>query len=105
MADVKIIALVDGRSIIAEVTYDQDGDLTTKNPTLLVPEKQEAGGGISLRFTPFILGYKRDGVAVIYRRSIVAVVEPEDNIVRDYQALFSRISVVDKIPPGIKRLH
>lgn len=105
MNDVKIISLADGRSIIAEVTYDQDGDLTTKNPTTLIPEKQEAGGGISLRFAPFILGYKRDGVAVIYRRQILAVVEPEENIIRDYQALFSRISVVDKLPAGLKRMH
>ena len=86
---------VSGEEVIAKCIEEEDGRLTLKNPTILVPDPQNPG---QLGFAPwFPFAEKgennKDSKVYINADHILATAEPLENIVRSYREVYGEIQI------------
>ena len=92
--NVKLIRVVTGEEVVAEVVSETDGTITIKNGLVVLPTGQSVG------FAPWATVISKDDPEITMSRDhIIYVVELQDSISKKYKEMFGNI-----ITPEEKKL-
>ena len=98
---VKVIRLVSGEDIIADVDLDQNG-YTLNNPALIVVQ-QTQDGRVGAAFAPFA-PYAKDGKVLIFKDFVAGEMEIDVKLINEYNRIFGSgimIAAANDIPSAI----
>lgn len=81
---VAVFKIVSGEEIIGEVSLVDDSYYSFENPAVVMLQRTEQGVGVALMpYMPYC-----DGKVSFYKNCIVAVGEPSQNMINEYNRLF-----------------
>ena len=92
MKDVKLIRMISGEEILAEVLDWRDGLLTIQNPLVVIPQQQSVG------FAPWatVIDPERPEISLDMKH-VIYCVEVAESVVKQYNEIFgSKIITPDK---------
>jgi hypothetical protein len=89
MMDVKLIRLITGEEIVAEVVDWKDGVLTVKNGLVVIPQQQQVG------FAPWatVIDPERPEIGLDMKH-VIYCVEVAPDVVKQYEKIFGSNLVV-----------
>ena len=89
MKDVKLIRMISGEEILAEVLDWRDGLLTIQNPLVVIPQQQSVG------FAPWatVIDPERPEIALDMKH-VIYCVEVAADVVKQYEKIFGSNLVV-----------
>jgi hypothetical protein len=90
MSDIKVLKLMSGEEIVAEVT-DKGEVYTLKEPVTIVYQPVE-GGGMNAGFAPF-MPYS-SGILTLNKNSIASYADVDAKLLAEYNRIFSKIEIV-----------
>lgn len=82
----KIIRLMSGEFLMADVEADSGDTLTLRDPVILVISKESVGFAA---FNPF----GTDDTIVLNAQHVLYTTHPQDDLVEEYTRIFSRIQI------------
>jgi hypothetical protein len=94
--EVKVFKLVSGESIIGQLSSEHKKTLTITNPVMIDLQMTENGLGIG--FLPWIPYCKEENEVTISIESVMIILTPIENVLKQYNSLFSNIFVPDSSP-------
>mgnify|MGYP000485662838 CR=1 FL=1 len=90
--NVKLIRVLSGEDVVADLVKEGDGTITIINPIVAIP----SGNG-TMGFAPWSPILKERGTELEIPRSyVVYIAETQDGIVDQYKQMFSLIQTPDK---------
>lgn len=79
-----VFKLVSGEEIIGEIFTVSDSHYDVKNPSVIMLQRTEQGVGVALMpYMPYC-----DGAVTFYKHTLVALAEPSQNMVNEYNRLY-----------------
>ena len=95
MIDVKLIRIVTGEEIIAEVLSETDDTITVQNGLVVLPNAQGVG------FAPWATVISKDEPEITMKKTfVVYIAAVQDDVAQKYNEMFGSILV----PPSPKKL-
>jgi hypothetical protein len=89
--NVKLIRIVTGEEIVAEVVSETDDTITVKNGLVVLPTGQSIG------FAPWATVISKDDPEITMdRKHVIYVAEVQDSVSEKYQDMFSVIKAPSK---------
>ena len=83
MMDVKLIRLITGEEIVAEVLDWRDGILTVKNGLVVIPQQQQVG------FAPWATVIDKDNPEItLGKQHVIYMVDVDASVKKKYNELF-----------------
>lgn len=98
---VKVVRLVSGEDVIADVDVDHNGYMLS-NPALIVVQ-QTQDGRVGAAFAPFA-PYAKDGKVRIFKSSVAGEMELDVKLINEYNRIFGSgimIASANEIPNSI----
>ena len=89
MIDVKLIRMITGEEIVAEVVDFSNGILTIKNPLVVIPQQDQIG------FAPWatVISLENPEIALDMKHVIYSV-EPQSGVVSQYNSIFGGPDII-----------
>ena len=88
---VKLIRMWSGEDVIADLIKDEASSITITDPIVAVPSQQQG----QIAFAPWSPLVKKDKLEVVMSY-IVYIADPQDEIIEQYNTMFSKISTPTK---------
>jgi hypothetical protein len=89
MNDVKLIRMISGEEILAEVIEFANGVLTIKNPLVVIPRQDQIG------FAPWATVISLDNPEIaLDMRHVIYSVEPQPEVVQQYAKIFGGPDII-----------
>ena len=96
---VKVIKLVSGEDVIADIEKDQHGYMLNNPAQIMVQQTQD--GRVGAAFAPFA-PYAKDGKVRIFSDGVIGEMELDVKLINEYNRIFGSgimIAGADEIPP------
>ena len=77
----KVVKLITGEELLADVTDNSDGSLVLTNPMLIMPRND----GLGMVPWPLLVNYESTYSVTIYERGIICLYEPRAEVVNAYK--------------------
>ena len=89
--NVKLIRVVTGEEVIAEVLSETDDTITVKNGLVVLPSAQSVG------FAPWATVISKDDPEItMSRKHVIYVAEVQDSVSKKYKEMFGNIITPDE---------
>lgn len=90
MTNVVMYRLDNGDEVVAEEASAKNGTRVINDAVALVYHQTE--GGVSVGFAPFMP--QSDGKITLYDHNISATAKPNEQVIKEYNRIFSKIEIV-----------
>ena len=84
---VKLVRMWSGEDVIADITEENGDSITITDPIVAVPSQQQG----QIAFAPWSPLLQKDKLEVT-KKYIVYIANPQDEIIEQYNSMFSKIS-------------
>lgn len=90
MEQLKLLKMISGEELLAEITDENSTHITIKNPVRVVVMPSRERGNPSVGFAPWA-DFSTEKTFTIHKAHVIVTMTPVDAFVREYQGMFSGI--------------